>query len=78
MSEIVLMVNSFILFVFLAFTLRQMKVERTEWTQERKDLLNRIQAASYVEYMDKVLQEKMLDRQETKPKDKYVEDNFIS
>lgn len=42
--------------------------KESEWQEERKQLLDRIQAPTFAEYTNKVIKEKKLEKQEDEPK----------
>ena len=52
---------------------RAMKEMREQWMDERKDLLDRIQAPTFAEYSSKVIREKKAEQQEEeKDKSPYI------
>ena len=53
---------------------RQHEQERKEWLQERKDLLDRIQAPSFAEYANKVVRENKAEL----PQEEVEEEPYIS
>ncbi|WP_204787517.1 hypothetical protein [Paenibacillus oryzisoli] len=54
---------------------KEMNIEREAWKSERKDLLDRIQAPTFMEYTNKVVREKKAE-QPDEPKTDY--DQFVS
>lgn len=53
---------------------QQVKNEREKWAQERKDLMDRIQAPTFAEYANKVVREKKAEQ----PEDPAEQVEFIS
>ena len=53
----------------------QHEAQRKEWAEERKDLLDRIQAPTFAEYTNKVIKEKKLEQP---PEEEEQNDPFIS
>lgn len=51
---------------------RAMKEMREQWMDERKDLLDRIQAPTFAEYANKVMREKRVEEDEEEDYNPYI------